>query len=166
MTHRSTQRDTTRNGRRRSPAVIALVGAVEQEIEHLALAASRGTLDALEPLAIPHGPLLANLHALRSDLVNSTNPSAADPPRPAAVIIPIKLDLAPVHLSRCSAAERIARARVRRIAAMRTLRLPLPGPIGCRPTGDQAIDIPAGSAGHGCGDAASLADTAVTRRPI
>jgi hypothetical protein len=106
--------------------VIALVRAVEEEIEHLTLAASRGTLDALEPLAIPHGPLLANLHALHTDLVNNVNPTAAGSPRPAATITPINLDLAFVHSSRRSAAERIARARVRRIAGPSSW-LALPG---------------------------------------
>jgi hypothetical protein len=108
-----------------------LLRAVEREIDHLVLTARRGTLNGLEPLAIPHGPLLANLRALRSDLGDSSTPSAADPPRPAPAYTPINVDLmdAPVELPRCSAAERIVRARRRRVTAARdSTRLLVPGP--------------------------------------
>jgi hypothetical protein len=101
-------------GGHRGPTASALLRAVERELDHLARAARNGALEDLVPLAIPHGPLLANLQALYQGLRNSAAPTGvAGPPRPAATFTPITVALAgsAVGLPQRTLPERVARAR-------------------------------------------------------
>ena len=129
------------------PAAIALVRAVEREIDHLTLAASRGRLDDLEPLAIPHGPLLANLHALHESLrTRNSLASTVRSRRAAAVFTPIPVDFAitPALPPRYSVDERISRALMRRAVEAAA------GPAA---TTQQSVNRPDASIGRvdGCG---------------
>jgi hypothetical protein len=113
MTHHVTHHDA--EPYRRSPTATALVHAVAAEMQHLACAASLGELDGLVPLAIPHEPLLANLHALRRDLTAGHRHPGDRVPRTITFIpiAPMSTQV-PAHLPLRNAAERIARATERR----------------------------------------------------
>jgi hypothetical protein len=113
MTYRSNQHRAPGGGRRHGPTASALLRAVEREMDHLARAARHGTLEDLVPLAIPHGPLLANLHALHQDLCNqAASARAADLPGPAPTFTPITVTLIDtVGLPQPTVPERVARAR-------------------------------------------------------
>jgi hypothetical protein len=81
---------TTADTHDRNPTATALLHAVALEMHHLACAAHDGTLDMVESLAIPHGPLLANLDMLRRNLYGEdTLASVPDSLRPIAVFIPL-----------------------------------------------------------------------------